>query len=76
MKLGFPINTDTVSLFVCVVTLVSFFVGALSNVLHDPFFLILIVTLISAITITMLVVLAQRAIKKNRLKEIPQDDLA
>ena len=76
MKLSFPINTNTVSVLVCAVTLVCFFVGAISDVLHDPFFLILLVTLTSGITITMLVVLAQRAIKKNRLKEIPKDDLA
>ena len=76
MKIPFSINNDTIALCLVAIVTLIFVAGGICDVLSFPFVLILLLGLTSVIAITVVVVLFQRSIKKNRLQEIPQDDLA
>jgi len=75
MKLPFQVNNNTISLCLVALITLGFIIGGVFELLYDPFFLIVLISLTGIIGITVLVVLIQKSIKKNRLEKEIQDDL-
>lgn len=74
MKLGFPINNNTISLIIVTIIVLLFFVCAALGILEYMIVKILLITLTASIGIIVSVILFKKSLTKNRPEDELQDD--